>query len=842
MSRKLKRSPRTCIDKESQSSSETIERNVKTEKDAKSRNLWQINSKLFLSKADFDSQEKSMRNYINQLIDGNSQKDSQLLRSSLNSSSSSVISSFEESFGAKEILEQPKATESKYIEGFVKEKHFASTSDLIENLENPQDAYILRNPERSIQQCDNVVDSFTDSENESATEETNNLFVIPNKWLLYFSFIIFVAIISSLIFDSLRILITYSVHNQTRTLLWLYSLGSVTDIFNLLDLTLLLYLTLSNRSTASRKVSTKNNIFATNMLISIGSAIPFSLINCIFALSGFKSNGFVYQETALSYGVCFRLFKLPSNAFFAKLVFHKNLETNKVFKFIFVLMLTMHCLTSFFFFLVIQTGDQDHWLLKELANGLFSAYCASLYFHYVTLLSVGYGDLVPVRIGDKIYICLLLIVGVLLFAFALSSLARIFNEESNGSEDKMNKLQELCMQYKVPTRLKTRLVQSIKVGMKRKSKDNFYAFIETLTHSLKSELVSQIQNNELHQLSVLKGKPVNFVLFFLKKLKTVNVFKNDSMLGAGDFLDEMYIVKKGKLRVSLGESMLNCKIGTIAQNVCFGDVYIFYNQQSSFHIKCESRTATIHMLNREHYAELAIKFKEEVNEMLLESLQRLEYFESIRLVLQEVARFSCEEKDLELAKRMFKSGFIENAYKTVDIGVCDDDIVVIEEKNRAQNERLLNTIIKQIYEETNNWNELPSKVPYLRQAFVPTLNYDKTTIGKMAREIRSNKKSLSFLKSKMLSETQIDRNVVKYLKTSQTTIEEYVKRMSQSSKPSVKSKNKLSSTVAYSYSDKLCEGNFPSTVVSRVNWKEVRELLRGLRKMQNCLLSCKYNF
>jgi voltage-gated potassium channel Kch len=50
-------------------------------------------------------------------------------------------------------------------------------------------------------------------------------------------------------------------------------------------------------------------------------------------------------------------------------------------------------------------------------------YITALYWAVTTIMTVGYGDILPVTVYEKLLICIILVLGVAIFSFFLSSMA-----------------------------------------------------------------------------------------------------------------------------------------------------------------------------------------------------------------------------------------------------------------------------------------------------------------------------------------------------------------------------------------------------------------------------------
>ena len=60
----------------------------------------------------------------------------------------------------------------------------------------------------------------------------------------------------------------------------------------------------------------------------------------------------------------------------------------------------------------------------------------TLWWGFVTVITVGYGDIVPVSVVGKVIACLLAITGVFLYSIVAAILVQIFKECKNGVQYK----------------------------------------------------------------------------------------------------------------------------------------------------------------------------------------------------------------------------------------------------------------------------------------------------------------------------------------------------------------------------------------------------------------------
>lgn len=57
-------------------------------------------------------------------------------------------------------------------------------------------------------------------------------------------------------------------------------------------------------------------------------------------------------------------------------------------------------------------------------------YLDSLYFSFITMVTVGFGDIVPISSNEKIYVTLFSLVSCGIFGYAVNTIGAIFHELS----------------------------------------------------------------------------------------------------------------------------------------------------------------------------------------------------------------------------------------------------------------------------------------------------------------------------------------------------------------------------------------------------------------------------
>lgn len=92
--------------------------------------------------------------------------------------------------------------------------------------------------------------------------------------------------------------------------------------------------------------------------------------------------------------------------------------------------------------------NPDTWIVTRNLhdkNG-FDIYVNALYFAFITMITVGFGDITPISVKEKIYVIFMTIISCGVFAYAVNTVGQIFSEIANKQAD-FNKKRYLIMKF-----------------------------------------------------------------------------------------------------------------------------------------------------------------------------------------------------------------------------------------------------------------------------------------------------------------------------------------------------------------------------------------------------------
>ncbi len=284
-----------------------------------------------------------------------------------------------------------------------------------------------------------------------------------------------------------------------------------------------------------------------------------------------------------------------------------NSTINRVIKFGLVFSCITHITTCFFIFIGFYSREDLNWIISGgFSTDFVELYISSLYFNLVTIYSIGYGDITPVNTIEKIWVCILMMMGSFLYSYVVSSLSTIFSnttDKYNKYKEKLKVLQSISDEYNLSQNLHHKLKQNVKQEYNKNDNER-YEFLEYLPSKIKSELTIIMYQATVAENRFFNNQPDDFTLYVLQLLKSHKVYKGDILISVGDIVEEMYFVLKGSLTLNLGLHNSNKEICQIRKKNYFGDLLMHIGQKSPYELKGKKKVSEIFVLKKADFLKI----------------------------------------------------------------------------------------------------------------------------------------------------------------------------------------------------------------------------------------------
>ena len=422
---------------------------------------------------------------------------------------------------------------------------------------------------RTMVQKPNIYDSLDDEELED--QEDGFIYLDPNSnfVLIFDGILLFISMISFIVIP----FYLASTHDFCRkkkfTLISAFNI--TTEFLYALDLFLGFFRAYYNweEQLICRHRSIMKKYLAGWFIFDFISAFPIYIFN---KLSEPFCNEHIFKTTYyniilenLSYIlICNRLFKLVKvlyNNQAIKVLLNKISDRLKM---IFTSLLIISALNySACLYIFIARNSYPNWILNTGlgTHNFFHIYICSIYIIIMALTTVGYGDITCYSFHERIYQLLLLIIGIMAYSYAVSSVSNYIqkiNEKSADLQNKKSILDEIKMNNpNMPEELYERIMKFLTYKNKHEKKFKSLIF-DSLPVTLKNDLISEMYKPIIKKFIFFKNfQNKDFIVRVILAFKAVIADKNDILVNEGDLLEDIMFIKKGVLSVELPINITN---------------------------------------------------------------------------------------------------------------------------------------------------------------------------------------------------------------------------------------------------------------------------------------------
>ena len=221
----------------------------------------------------------------------------------------------------------------------------------------------------------------------------------------------------------------------------------------------------------------------------------------------------------------------------------------------------LHCISCINIF--ISRNSYPNWITEtKLENATFlDLYISSIYSLITSITTVGYGDIVCHSLIERIFQIFLLVFGCIIYSWLISSFSNFVqkcNEQYVDFENKKQILDEIKFNYpKIPNDLYERILRYLKYKNFYEKRNKNMIF-DCLPIGLKNNLVYEMYKPIIKDFIFFKNfDNSDFIIRVILAFRSILAYKNDILVNEGDFVDDIFFVKKGILSLQIPINIKN---------------------------------------------------------------------------------------------------------------------------------------------------------------------------------------------------------------------------------------------------------------------------------------------
>ena len=434
--------------------------------------------------------------------------------------------------------------------------HGGSTSKTHSNI--PKEKY------RQLTRKKYVYDSLDDEEVDDEVNE--NFYISPgSKFIFYFDILIFIAGFYSILYTPLSLARDDYFLNKPST--FIFGVEVIVDLIYFCDIIIqffLAYITFDEILITKLRLIALHYIFSW-FILDILTAIPFNSILTYHLLFVEDNYGaLTYGKNIMDIIRLIRIIKMLKVVFansFSTYFFKSILKINhlsrwiKLYISIFTFIIALHILSSVFIF--IGKTSYPNWIMTyvphERSFGVI--YIHSLYYILSTIYSIGYGDILSNNMNERIFNLFLMVFGIMIYSWGLSSISTYIQAKDAKTiefHQKCELLDEIKVTHeKMSDELYDKIYRFLQYKLENEKKDR-NAILDSLPIGLRNNMIYQMYKPIIENFIFFKNfNNTDFIVRVIMNFKPILGIKNDILVKEGDYLEEIFFVKKGNLSLQL---------------------------------------------------------------------------------------------------------------------------------------------------------------------------------------------------------------------------------------------------------------------------------------------------
>eukprot|EP00347_Sterkiella_histriomuscorum_P000844 403374301 len=368
-------------------------------------------------------------------------------------------------------------------------------------------------------------------------------------------------------------------------------------------------------------------------------------------------------------------------------------------------------------------------------------YITSLYFAATTIMTVGYGDILPITYWEKLFSSMIFIIGVAVFSFTLSTLASQFsdlNRSMSKRQSRDNQVQELNSKFGLDKNIVRKIAYYFSHSESIISISQEYEInkiLKVLPPFLKTNLALFLYKEAIREIPFLQNRDQNFYLDFLDLLIPLKFEKDTVILKKKSKPEEILFILSGEVINEQSNRVFT--VGSI-----IGETDVYFNKRE----RIES-------------------FKAETNVYILmfdidTVEQMVSQYQDIRNDIEMIAK----EREKDRLNRMNQKGQLEEQELKMKI-LEELQNLLNRDLNRIKQNQTNNALMKKVTMKIQDKNGMTSDEIFtqkllantqMQSSFQKPKKYQQQEIS-LKESMRQSSEVISELKSQMLTQVQQDQ-------------------------------------------------------------------------------------
>lgn len=273
--------------------------------------------------------------------------------------------------------------------------------------------------------------------------------------------------------------------------------------------------------------------------------------------------------------------------------------------------------TACFWFLIGSQDTISHPITWVIIAGIqdstsYEQYITSLYWAFTTIATVGYGDITPITLNEKLFAMMTMIMSSGVFAYTVGSIGSLISKQNateNTYREQVVAVNSYMKKKILPKSLQFRVRRYLDYiwEVKKTKKLNEKQVLSLLSEPLRDEIYAHINANVIKLCKVFDEFEAYFIAQLTRTLENETYAPGDTIFGEGEISSKIYFVLNGKIEIF--HQYTSSTFAWLESKQYFGEIAFFTGTARSASARC-SEFVDLLSLIRINFLSLLEKFPE----------------------------------------------------------------------------------------------------------------------------------------------------------------------------------------------------------------------------------------
>ncbi|CAD8060849.1 unnamed protein product [Paramecium primaurelia] len=222
---------------------------------------------------------------------------------------------------------------------------------------------------------------------------------------------------------------------------------------------------------------------------------------------------------------------------------------------------------------------------QQLQDSLWiDRYIVSFYWSIVTMTTIGYGDITPVNLTERLFCIIMTLISTATFAYSVNSIGQIFKDMSKQStqfKTNMNSLNKYLKNQKVSPTLQIKFRRYFEYFWSKPSQE-VIQFQDQIPQQLKNQMIVEINIKLLKQLDLFKQFSNSLLNTLCLQLQEQQLQPDEYLFKQNYLADKLYIFVNGQIELYVLINKKKRIIEKIKTPCLIGQLNYFLNNEYNY--------------------------------------------------------------------------------------------------------------------------------------------------------------------------------------------------------------------------------------------------------------------